>query len=213
MTTETMTIHRALAELKVLDERIEKLIREAKFCAAAKKSMKKLDGVDIEEYKKNAQAILDKINDLIARQNALKRAISDSNAKTYVPIAGHDYTVAMAIWMNQHGIEFQNHLLTTMERQYSNAVSLIENANARLSDRADNFVSATNSASDKNNMDADTLKDIRQDYIDRETMVLIDGIDIKATKEALADKIDKFMAEVDAALSASNAVTEITIEY
>ena len=213
MTTETMTIHRALAELKVLDERIEKLIREAKFCAAAKKSMKKLDGVDIEEYKSNAQAALNKINDLIARQNALKRAISDSNAKTYVTVADHDYTVAMAIWMNQHGIEFQNHLLNMMERQYSNAVSLIENANARLSDRADNFVSATNSASDKSNMDADTLKDIRQDYIDRETMVLIDGIDIKTTKEVLADKIDKFMAEVDAALSASNAVTEITIEY
>lgn len=54
---------------------------------------------------------------------------------------------------------------------------------------------------------------IRQDYIDRETMVLVDGIDVKRVKNELADKIDKFKAEVDAALSASNAVTEITIEY
>ena len=44
-------------------------------------------------------------------------------------------------------------------------------------------------------------------------MVLIDGIDIKKAKDELAAKIDKFKAEVDAVLSASNAITEITIEY
>ena len=213
MTTETMTVHRALAELKVLDTSIAKLIREAQFCAAAKQSMKKLNGVDIEDFKQSAQSYLDKINDKMARQAALKRALSDSNSRTYIKVAGVEFTVAMAIWMNQHGIDFQDALLGQMERQYSNATAVIENANARLSDRADNFVSATNTASDKSNMDADTLKDIRQDYIDRETMVLIDGIDIKKTKTELAEKIDKFKAEVDAALSASNAVTEITIEY
>jgi len=115
--------------------------------------------------------------------------------------------------MNQHGIDFQSALLNVIDRQYSNATAVIENANARLSDRADAFVSATNSASDKNNMDAETLKEIRQDYMDRETMALVDGIDVKKVKSELADKIDKFKAEVDAALSASNAVTEITIEY
>ena len=213
MTTETMTVHRGLAELKVIEDRINKLLREVQFCAAAKKSMKKLNGVDIEEYKKNSQAMLDKIKDLIDRQNAIKRAISESNAKTHVTVAGVEYTVAMAIWMNQHGIDFQSALVNLMDRQYSNAVAVIENANARLSDRADNFVSVTNSASDKKDMDADTLTGIRQDYIDRETMILIDGIDIKKTKEEMADKIDKFKAEVDAALSTSNAMTEITIEY
>lgn len=40
MTTETMTIHRGLAELKVLENRIIKTISGAKFCAAAKQSMK-----------------------------------------------------------------------------------------------------------------------------------------------------------------------------
>lgn len=213
MTTETMTIHRGLAELKVIEDRINKLLREAKFCAPAKKSMKKLDGVDIDEFKTNAQSVFDKITALISKQAALKRAISESNAKTYVTVAGINFTVAMAIWMNQHGIDFQSALLNVIDRQYSNATAVIENANARLSDRADSFVSSTNSASDKNNMDADTLKEIRQDYIDRETMVLVDGIDVKKVKNELADKIDKFKAEVDAALSASNAVTEITIEY
>ena len=34
MTTETMTIHRALAELKVLENRITKTIYEGKFCSS-----------------------------------------------------------------------------------------------------------------------------------------------------------------------------------
>ena len=67
MTTETMTIHRGLAELKVLENRIIKTISGAKFCAAAKQSMKKLNGVPIEDYKKDAQSSLDSIKDLIAR--------------------------------------------------------------------------------------------------------------------------------------------------
>lgn len=47
MTTETMTIHRALAELKVLENRINKTISDAKFCAAVKQSMKKVNGVSL----------------------------------------------------------------------------------------------------------------------------------------------------------------------
>lgn len=65
----------------------------------------------------------------------------------------------------------------------------------------------------KANMDADTIRDMRDDYIDRETMILVDGISIKEKMENLAAEIDKFKAEVDAVLSASNATTEITIEY
>lgn len=212
-TVETMTIHRALAELKVLENRISKIISDAKFCAPAKQSMKKLSGVPIETYVSDAQSSLSTAKDLIARQAAIKRAISKSNAETYVTVAGTEYTVAEAIYMNQHGIEFRQMLLNAMERQYANAVSLIETANARLSDRADNYVANTVSASDKSNMDSDTLKEARDSYIERETMILIDGINIKDTKTKLAAEIDKFKAEVDAALSASNATTEITIEY
>ena len=213
MTTETMTIHRALAELKVLDDRITKLLNEAKFCGAAKNCMQKLGGVTIEEYKQNAQATYDKIIDLMARQAAIKRAVSESNAVTHRVVCGHDYTVAQLIWMNQHGIDFKSALLNVMERQYASAVAVTEAANSKLSDKADDFISRNNSGADKSSIDADAIKDMRESYIERETMQLVDGINIKKTKEALADEINKFKAEVDAVLSTSNATTEITIEY
>lgn len=213
MITETMTIHRALAEINVLEDRISKLTREAVFCGAAKQSMKKLGGVTIEEYKANGQSSLDKIKDLIARLNAIKRAISESNAVTHRTVCGKDYTIAQIIWMNQHGIDFLSDLLNQMERQYSNAVSVIETTNSRLSDRADDFVIRSNNPADKDGMSPDAIRDMRDGYIERETMILIDGINIKKTKENLADEINSFKAEVDAVLSESNATTEITIEY
>lgn len=213
MTTETMTIHRALAEINVLEDRISKLTREAVFCGAAKQSMKKLGGVTIEEYKANGQSSLNKIKDLIARLNAIKRAISESNAVTHRTVCGKDYTIAQIIWMNQHGIDFLSNLLNQMERQYSNAVSVIETTNSRLSDRADDFVIRSNNPADKDGMSPDAIRDMRDGYIERETMILIDGINIKKTKENLADEINSFKAEVDAVLSESNATTEITIEY
>lgn len=213
MTTETMTIHRALAEINVLEDRISKLTREAVFCGAAKQSMKKMNGVSIEEYKAAGQSSLDKIKDLIARLNAIKRAISESNAVTHRTVCGKDYTIAQIIWMNQHGIDFKCDLLNQMERQYSNAIAVIERANANLSDRADDFVTRNNTTSDKSGMDSEAIKEMRDGYIDRETMILIDGIDIKKVKDDLADEINNFKAEVDAVLSESNATTEITIEY
>lgn len=213
MTTETMTIHRGLAEIKVLENRILKAISEAKFCAAAKQSMKKLNGVPIEDYKKDAQSSLDSINDLIARHDAIKRAISESNAKTTVTIDGVVYTVAEAIYMNQHGIDFKQRLLNMLDYQYSNSIANIETANAFLSDRADNYTKSLASASEKSNMDPEAIRDARDSYIERETMILIDGIDIKKIRDEITSKISKFKAEVDAVLSASNATTEITIEY
>lgn len=213
MTTETMTIHRGLAEINVLEDRISKLTREAIFCGAAKQSMKKMNGVSIEEYKANGQSSLDKIKDLIARLNAIKRAISESNAVTHRIVCGKDYTIAQIIWMNQHGIDFLSDLLNQMERQYSNAISTIERTNANLSDRADDFVIRSNNPADKDGMSPEAIRDMRDGYIERETMVLIDGIDIKKTKDELADEINKFKAEVDAVLSESNATTEVTIEY
>ena len=213
MTTETMTIHRGLAELKVLENRILKTISEAKFCAAAKQSMKKLNGVPIEDYKKDAQSSLDSINDLIARHDAIKRAISESNAKTTVTINGVVYTVAEAIYMNQHGIDFKQRLLNMLDYQYSNSIANIETANARLSDRADDYTKSLASASEKSNMDPEAIRDARDGYIERETMILIDGIDIKKIRDEITSKISKFKAEVDAVFFYYNATTEITIEY
>lgn len=64
MTTETMTIHRALVELKTIDSRIIKKIDSAKFCVAAKAKATKLGAITVDEFKTSAQASYDSAKDV-----------------------------------------------------------------------------------------------------------------------------------------------------
>ena len=49
MTTEKMTVHKALAELKILDNRIHSAISDAVFCVANKHSNEKINGIKVDE--------------------------------------------------------------------------------------------------------------------------------------------------------------------
>lgn len=213
MTTETMTIHKALSELKILDGRIKKEIQSGSYCAANKHSNEKINGIPIEDFRKTVQGTYDKATDLINRRKAIKKAIVLSNAKTTVKIADTEYTVAEAIEMKNHGIEFEKLLLGTMDISYANAKLTVEKQNGKeLEERADQYVTAIYGQKDGKTNSADIEK-VRKDFLEANSYEIIDPINIPEKSEELRNKIDSFMAEVDSALSVSNALTEITIEY
>lgn len=81
-TVEKMAVHKALAELKIIDSRIERSIDDAQFCVANKHSNEKINGIPVEDAKKLMVGSYDKASDLIKRRNAIKRAVVLSNAKT-----------------------------------------------------------------------------------------------------------------------------------
>ena len=141
MATETMTIHKGLAELKILDGRIKKEIQNGSYCAANKHSNDKINGIPIEDFKKAAQGTYDKVTDLINRRKAIKKAVVLSNAKTTVKIADVEYTVAEAIEMKNHGIELESMLINTMDSQYKMAQVEVNRQNGNnLEERADQYV-------------------------------------------------------------------------
>lgn len=213
MTTETMTIHKGLAELKILDERIKKEIKSGSYCAANKHSNDKINGISVEDFKKAVQSTYDKVTDLINRRKAIKKAVVLSNAKTTVKIADTEYTVAEAIEMKNHGIEFEKILLATMDISYANAKLTVEKQNGKeLEERADQYVTAIYGQKEGKTATADIEK-VRKDFLESNSYEIIDPINVSEKLETLRKKIDDFMAEVDSALSVSNALTEITIEY
>lgn len=213
MTTETMTIHKGLAELKILDERIKKEIKSGLYCAANKHSNEKINGVPIDDFKKAVQGTYDKVTDLINRRKAIKKAVVLSNAKTTVKIADVEYTVAEAIEMKNHGIEFETMLINTMDTQYKQAQAEVNRQNGKdLEERADQYVTAIYGQKDGKTATSDIEK-VRKDFLESNSYEIIDPINVPEKLEALNKKIYDFMAEVDAALSVSNALTEITIEY
>lgn len=213
MTHETMTVHQALAELKVLDSRITKAIAGGKYMDVKRHCDKKIGGVDVGEYcTKTIRASYDSAIDLIARRNAIKRAVVKSNAVTTVDIGGTTYTVAEAIEMNNHGIDFEQQLYDEICRQMMIAQSEINrNSGPYIQQKAENYINGLYGGKDK--VDADSAKAQMQAYIDANSYELVDPLGIQDILAKMEADIASFTANVDAALSVSNAITKIEVEY
>ena len=155
----------------------------------------------------------DKLVDLLARRDALKNAVSLSNAVTKVKIANIEYSIAEAINMKNHGIELKTKMLKAMERDYTKAINAISVYNGdSLEERADQYVIGIYGSKD-GKTNSDDIAKIRKDFITSQSYELVDPLDIVDAINTLQSDIDAFSSEVDAAISVSNAITTITIEY
>ena len=211
MIQETMTIHEALSELKMLDNRITRKIRAIQFCAANRHSNTKINGETIDKFKENVVSEYQSVRDLIKRRAAIRNALSRSNATTTVTVAGHEYTVAEAIEMKKTGVELIKSLRDTIQRHFSSARDGVEEENDALEERADRYVNGLFSNKDKANKD--DMKATRDAYITSNTFELIDPINARDEIDKLSTQVETFEHEVDSKLSVSNAITTITISY
>ena len=217
MTTEKMTIHKALSELKTMDDRIGKAMRESTYVLAVKHSAEKINGMTVADFKSNMKSAYQKVTDLIARRDAMKRAVVLSNATTKVKVGNAEYTVAEAIEMKNHGMEFKRELLNSMTRAYQTAqIELNRNDGEILEKRAEQYILSVIAAQPKEskmNVDSDAMQTLRKTYIENNKYDLLDPLNIAKIMEALDEEINSFESEVDAALSTSNALTVIEFEY
>ena len=217
MTTEKMTIHKALSELKTIDDRIVKAIRSNTYVLAVKHSAEKINGVKVNDFKDNMKSGYQKVTDLIARRDAMKRAVVLSNATTKVKVGNTEYTVAEAIEMKNHGMEFKKTLLQNLYAAYGSAQNEFnKNNDEALEKKAEQYILAVIAAQPKDakmSVDSDAMKVMRQNYIDNNKYDMLDPLGVAKIIEALDAEINEFNAEVDAALSVSNALTVIEFSY
>lgn len=212
-TTEKMSIHKALAELKLLDNRIHSAINCGTYCVANKHSNEKIHGIPVKDYEVIMEGYYNKATDLIKRRNAIKRAVVLSNATTKVKINDVEYTVAEAIEMKNHGVEFDELMLQELQKQYNKAQAEILKQNGTdLEKRAEQYVIGIYGSKD-GKTNTDDFEKTKKDFITSQTFELIDPIKILDKINALEESINAFKAEVDACLSTSNAITEIEINY
>ena len=213
MTHEKMTVHKALCELKTLDARITKAIQGSTYVFANKHSNAKVSGKTISAYSDEVKSAYQSACDLIARRDAIKRAVTLSNATTKVTIGGQEYTIAEAIEMKNHGIPMQQKLLDKLIKDNQSARQQANDGNGEyLEMRADEYVKSLYGNVDMKGA-SEEIKKVRADFIAAQMMELVDPIGISAEMKRLDETITGFTVEIDAALSVSNALTEITVEY
>lgn len=217
MTQEKMTVHKALAELKTMDDRISKAINAVTYTMAVKHSAEKINGVTIADFKENIKSGYQKVKDLMARRDAMKRAVVMSNATTKVKVGDKEYTVAEAIEIKNHGMDYKRQLRAKIVMDYQRAyVELDRNSGDAIEKRAEQYVLSVIQAQPKDSkmaIDSDAMKALRKDYIENNTYDLIDPLNVTKIMETMLDEITSFEAEIDAALSCSNALTVIEFEY
>lgn len=213
MTTEKMTVHKALAELKVIGDRTISAIQSGVYCKANKHSNEKINGVSVDEFKKQIQGSWDKVNDLIRRRNAIKKAVVLSNATVKVKVGDEEFTVAEAIEMKNSGMEYKKILVNMLNEQYTQAIQTTEKENGEiLQQKAESYVIGLyGSKEGKTNIEE--IEKTRKEFITNNTFELIDPLKIREKIDVLEKEISEFESEIDAALSVSNAITELTIEY
>ena len=212
-TTEKMTVHKLLSELKIMEKRIHDAIHRGQYCIANKHSNTKISGISIEEYKSKMQGDYDKATALIERYFAMKKALTLSNAVTTVTIAGTDYTIAEAIAMKNYGTQYQSRLVNELRSQYAREQAVLETKNGdELERKADKYIiDLYGNSEDTRKGEAATQA--RSQYVAQNSYDFIDAIGIVDKIARLEEKIDSFTSEVDAALSCSNALTIVEFSY
>lgn len=210
MTKETMNIHKALCELKILDDRISRAVDDCRYVGVTKIVSKRVGSQTVEAFSESVKDGYKSAMDLIKRRQAIKTAVVKSNATTTVVIGGNTYTIAEAIEMKNHGLDGEKRMLRYMVSRLAEAEALINRTRSDLESRADAFI--RDQTGSKESKTEDLLK-MRQDYIAMQDVELVDPLHIREIIKTLDEKINTFMSEVDSALQTSNANTEITIEY
>ena len=204
-----MTVTDALAELTLLEKRIES-------ARAALDQNTLITVIEVgkvptgfksrNEYSTQARSALQKVDALIARRRAIKRVIVLSNAATMVTVAGEEMTVAEAIEMKNF-ILYYEAVLNTALLAYNRARQEHKIAEQKVKERLDKLateVLGKNASSEKYNSLADS-------FLAREGVELLDPTNLAEEIERRQTFVDDFQSTADRVLSISNARTMVDV--
>lgn len=197
----SITITRALVELKTLDSRISKAMRDAVFLTY------KCNNEETPKEKVTENRY-QQITDLIEYRKKLKGAIVRSNAATTVVIGKKEYTAAEAI-ERKSSIEYERKLLNAMKTQLGNASKQLEVYNEKVQGKLDGILEKSFGSSQKGNLDE--LKSFSESYLKTNRAELVDPLNLSEKISKLEDQIVNFSSEVDLILSESNATTRVVV--
>jgi len=209
MSKQTMSIHRALAELKTYDDRITRST-DLNFVIANKKSNDKIAGKTIDECKQQIKGGLASYYALTENQRRIKAAVVLSNAYTKVKIGGIEYTVAEAI-ERKSKLHHDESFVMKLKTQFQAQNKKVDTENTALPEKLESYLQSILGEKDKR-----TVEDIASHtkaFEDRNKYELIDPCDIAKQIKQIDESISGFKTEVDYVLSEKNATTFIEVEF
>lgn len=207
-----MTVQRALNELKIIDERLNKRLQE--FVVVGTKKVSEARVVEtresIVEFENRAKGVLDSVDGLLRRQQELKHAIMTSNATTMIEVAGKTYSVMTAI-DRKRTIEKEKLVVKYMRDALIRAECKVSQEN----DKMESYIQRQTNAmagGDLSSKKDDYIIAFEKSYREQNSWDLVDPLKIRDLIEQREQEISMFELEIDTALTVSNAITKIEIE-
>lgn len=200
-----ISITRALAEIKSLNDRIEKGTRQAVF-ATVTVGGKTTNGQDLQTANNLMRSNLQSVQGLIARRQAVKGAIIRSNAVTTVTINGVEMSVAEAI-ERKGSIDKERALMSVLQQQLGQVRSVVERNNVQMQGRIDTMLQAA--VGKERKATEEELEAISKPYTASNVTAPLDPNGLEAVINKMEADINGFIFEVDFVLSEANAKTLI----
>ena len=209
-----MSVTRALAELKRLDDRLNRMATDQSIfvsVAVGRGDKQKVLGVSdtVQNVVSQIQSNRDRVNSMIEMRAKIKAAVVASNAVTKVKLGSREMTVAEAIELKK-SIDVKRNMLNTYRRQVGQANALVAKQNATLEAQIETNL-ATIYGNEKGKVDASMFEAIAKPQREQKEASLIDPIKINDLIKSLEEEISLVETELDFTLSESNAKTEIDI--
>lgn len=209
---EKMSITRALAEIKRLDDRIEKAITSEFVNVAVGRNENKRStnrSETLQDTQCKIQSNRYTLTAMFDKRAKIKAAVVQSNAVTKITLGKEELSVAEAI-EKKKSIDLKRRLSVTLKQQLNRANELVKTLNEKLDQTIENNL-ATIYGNDKCKADASMYNAIAEPQKNQKEASLIDPIKIQKWIEELDEEISITDTELDFILSESNAKTEIEI--
>lgn len=217
MINETMTIHTALREIRTIDMKLAKITGELQNATAVVNGLStKIGSETLAEWASRKKELYQSFKANVNRKRAIKMAIAEKNATTYIMIKSYSekpITVAAAIDLLKGGFDDTDNLMDRLKQDYSAATRAVEAENRDVAKRADASVIQMFGKDKEGTTSSGDAIAWRENYIKKQNCEILDPLDIPNLVMREQERIENARAEIDAALSVSNATTMIDIEY
>jgi len=218
--SEKMLVTQALDERDLLVKKIADKIAKASFVDTMKPNEEKVYAKRIskEDYAKEAESSYQQIMDLIDRFQKIDAAIVASNAQTEIITSYGTFTVAGAISLRsrlrglgayEDEADFEGNLQSKMKAEYNERVRFCDNKNSQLQATAEDMRLSI-LGRDAKTKDDKPLS-VVEAYVKENTTELVDPLDVKKKLEALEEKRNILLTELDTQIKVSNATTFIEV--
>ena len=218
--TERLLVTQALDERDLLVKKINDKIAKATIVDTMRNNEDTVNKarVDKETFGRQAESAYQQIRDLITRFQKIDAAIVASNAVTRIQTSYGEFTVAGAISLRgrlrgqgvyENAADFEGGLLRKMETDFQNQIQAIDTKNRQLQSTAENMRLSILGKDSK--VKDDKPLEVVEAYVRENTTVLVDPLKIEEQIEAMKEKRETLLRELDTQIKVSNATTYVEI--